>query len=337
MPADGPAPLLLPGGKVTFWNPADFPLRAGQTVTGRPGERPLIAAAPGGMIVAAEGVRFENIDFIWRQSPDAAIDPERLAIVDLRAARASFIGCTFQAAPSGGSDLPAAICWNGPHRSELPPAGRLQLRGCVFRGVASGIDCRRASPLGLKITDTLYLGSGTLVRLNHAPRADEPIDFELAHATLRGAAALIGFQARDVAGLPLDELGIINVTTNDCVLSPSRGGAIVLFATPDRPAALAKTFQWSGQGSLVTSRARVGAWLKPHDAAGATEVDIPVDGLASSAVDFAGPIGGGSSASRITRWQAPVESVDPPGIPAGLPNLPRLPSRSSSFSVRGAR
>jgi eukaryotic-like serine/threonine-protein kinase len=315
-------PMVLPSGEATTWNPASRALEAGQTVRGRPGERPLVVVPPEGIVVAVEGVQFDSVDFVWRQSPDAAIDPQRVAIIDLRAASASFRGCTFQAAANERFGRPIGIAWNGPRRARaLPPAGRLQMSGCVLSGVAAGIDCRFAAPLAIKISDMLDLGAGPLLRLDRAPRIDEPIEIVLNHSTLRDSAALIGFH---IERLPTDEPGTIGITTNDCVFAPSRDGALVLFATPARPTTLAKALQWSGQGSLLAANSRVGDWLKAGRPR-SEEVEISVDGLVSGQVQFAGPADAGSSASRVTRWLAPVQSAEPPGIPEGLPNLPRMP------------
>jgi hypothetical protein len=318
-PSNGAAPLILPAGRPIVWNAAQRSLRARQTVRGPPGQRPLIAVPAGGIIVAAEDVRFENIDFFWRQSSDAAIDPEQLALVELRAARASFKDCTFQAAANERIGRPTAIRWTGPQRSGLPPAGRLQIGGCVLSGVAAGIDCRLTTPLAFKLTDTLYLGPGPLVRFDHAPRLDEPIEIELVHSTLRDAAALVGFH---VERLPKEEPATIGIVTNSCAFVPPSGGALVLFAAPEPPTILAKSLQWSGQGSVLSADSRVAVWLAGSQTVRGGEVEVALDGLVSSQIEFAGPADAGSSASRVVRWLAPGHSVDPPGIPDGLPDLP---------------
>jgi hypothetical protein len=314
-------PMVLSSGK-TSWDPQLLALRAGQTVRGRPGERPLVAVPPGGIVVAVEDVRFENVDFVWRPSPDAAIDPQRVALIDMRAASASFRGCTFRATGDERIGRPIGIAWRGPRRSQaLSPAGRLQISGCVLSGTAAGIDCQSAMPMAIKISDTLDLGGGPLLCLDHTPRIDEPIEIALSGSTLRDAAALIGIH---VDRLPTEEPGTIGITTNDCVLAPSRGGAVVLFATPVRPTTLSRALQWSGQGSLLAADSRVGDWLKVGRQR-SEEVEISVDGLVSGQVQFAGPADAGSSASRVTRWLAPIQSAEPPGIPDGLPNLPWMP------------
>jgi eukaryotic-like serine/threonine-protein kinase len=330
--AGGVAPLVLPGIRPTVWNAAQTPLKAGLTVRGQPGQRPMIVVPPGGIIVAVEDVRFEKIDFVWRQSPDAAIDPEHLALIDLRAARAGFKDCTFQSAANERVGRPTAIRWTGPGRSgPLPPAGRLQINGCVLTGMAAGIDCRLTTPLAIKVTDTLQLGLGPFIRFDHAPRVDEPIEIELTHSTLREAAALIGFH---VDRLSTDEKGTIGILTNNCSFVPSRGGALVLFAAPEPPTILAKSLQWSGQGSVLSADSSVALWLAGSQMAKSREIEVAVDGLVSSQIEFAGPIDAGSSASRVIRWLAPGASVDPPGIPDGLPNIPSFNPEPAATNSR---
>ena len=328
----GVAALVLPSDRPTVWNAADTPLNAGQTVRGKSGRRPMIVVPPAGISVVMDDVRFESIDFVWRQSPDAAIDPEHLALIDLRAARAGFKDCTFQAAANERVGRPTAIRWTGPRRSgPLSPAGRLQIDGCAFTGMAAGIDCRLTTPLAIKVTDTLHLGLGPLVRFDHVPRVDEPIEIELTHSTLREAAALVGFH---VDHMPKDETGTIGILTNNCSFVPSRGGALVLFAAAEPPTILAKSLQWSGQGSVLSADSSVALWLAGSQMAKPREVEVAVDGLVSSQIELAGPIDAGSSASRVIRWLAPGASVDPPGIPDGLPNIPSYTPEPAATNSR---
>jgi len=54
------------------------------------------------------------------------------------------------------------------------------------------------------------------------------------------------------------------------------------------------------------------------------ESSLAIAGLVRSAVGFAGQSTGEPAASRLIRWQAPLQSADPPGIdPAPLPPLLR--------------
>src|SRR5262249_14994982 len=146
--SSAPEPIILPADQPTVWNRALPALRPGQMVRGQPGERPVIVVPPEGLIVAVDGVRFEGVDFVSQPASDAAMGPERAALINLRASRATFSGCTFQAANRGRTRQPVAVCWSDSRRSgRLPPAGRLQLNDCVISGMSAGIDARLNSPL----------------------------------------------------------------------------------------------------------------------------------------------------------------------------------------------
>ena len=96
---------------------------------------------------------------------------------------------------------------------------------------------------------------------------------------------------------------------------------LVLFAGSTSSADLAKSIQWSGQGSLSPTGARVAARVGRSGPANTDEVEVSIDGLVSGRIEFAGPPDAGSSASRVTHWLAAAQSADPPGIRDGLPNL----------------
>jgi serine/threonine protein kinase len=315
-------PLVLPADHSIAWNPAIDVLHPGQTVSGRAGERPLVMVPTRGLVVAVDDVRFENIDFVWRPAADAPIDPEHMAILDLRASQARFSGCTFLAADPGPSGRPAAISWSGPqHATSLPPAGRLHLNDCVASGVSAGVDIRLSAPIELTVSNTLHLGPGPLLRIDHLPRVDETIAVMLSNSTLRDATGLVGLRTQRT---PPSEAGTISITTNDCVLLPNSSGALMLFAGQLPAGTLARSIQWTGQGSLVPTGVRISARVESNEERTADEPEISIDGLVSGRVEFAGPPDAGSSASRITRGTAPTQSPEPPGIPDGLPNLPSL-------------
>jgi serine/threonine protein kinase len=314
-----PPPVVLTAERPIDWSSTAPTLYSGQTVRGRPGERPLVVVPPAGLVVAVDDVRFENVDFIWRPDSDAPIDPERAALVELRASRACFASCTFQAVSRGSNARPVAVVWTGPRRAgPFLPAGRLELIDCVMSGVASGIDARLTAPLEIKIDNTLCLGPGPLLQFNQPPKADEPIEIALTNFTIRDAAGLVVLHCNRT---PPSETGSIAITTNDCVLAPGARGALVLFAGSTSSADLAKSIQWSGQGSLSPTGARVAARVGNSGPATTDDVEVSIDGLVSGQIEFAGPPDAGSSASRVTHWLAAAHSADPPGIRDGLPNL----------------
>ena len=55
--------LILPGGRPLRL--ASLALQAGQCVRGEDGQRPLLLVPEGGLVVQAEKIRFQNVDFLW--------------------------------------------------------------------------------------------------------------------------------------------------------------------------------------------------------------------------------------------------------------------------------
>jgi hypothetical protein len=329
----GPPPDLVLAADKPLTN-ALADLRAGQRVRAAPGHRATLVARGAGLIVDKEDVRFENIDFVWE--PESAQERTRRegpAIVRLLAGRAEFRGCSFRC----GGDCPdfrvnengtvpfdaysavPAIRWVYPTQvdpSETSlPSGRIRLADCVFDRVAAGLDCRTAGALGIELTNSLCLGSGALVRLDHSPRSDEPLSLNLSQVTLRGGGPLLHCLTPRVEEQPLE----ITVRAVACVFAPQSGEPLVCCGgiSPQR---LLAGLRWTGQGSLVTPQTPILNWLGADGEQTVDESRLSIAGLVRSEVEFAGGRSGDPAASRIVRWQAPLQSANPPGIdPAPLP------------------
>jgi hypothetical protein len=273
------------------------------------------------MLLSAEDVRFENIDFWWLQSPEAVADPEQLAIIELRAARAEFVGCTFQAITLAGIGRPVAIRWTGPGgRVATAQSGRLVFERCAARGVAAVIDWRLPAPATMQMRNSLHLGPGPLVYLPKLPRADEAVAIGLNHVTLRGAGALLELHDETSS----DSIGPLHLTTDNCAFAPRNGGALLWVAAVDSTRAV-RGIEWSGQGSLLTAGTTVAVRSHSGHVQPLAESELAIDGLATSRVEFAGGADADPAGSRLVRWQAPLASADPPGIGDDLPPLPPSP------------
>ena len=314
-----PTDLVLgSGGPLSI---ESLPLRAGQCVRGMPGERPLVVVPPGGLPVEAEDVRFENIDFLWNHRAGAeGTTASDAAIVDLRVGKAEFRGCSFRAA-RGDATPPAAIRWTHPAaRDDSPlslPSGRVRLADCVIYGLAAGIDCRTVGALAVEISNTLALGGGPLLRLDHAPRQDEPVLISLSQVTLRNGGPLLQCRFGRIEPQP----GEISVRSLGCALVPHMDSALILFDGPQPPEPLLGSIRWTGQGSLVSPEATIAAWRGPDGVQTVLDdASISISGVVRSEVGFAGDARSGPAASRIVHWQAPLQSTDPPGAdPTNLP------------------
>jgi hypothetical protein len=319
--------------------PSDQPLAAevlslkpGQRVRPQRGKRAKLLVPPAGLAVAVDNVRFDNVDFAWRPSNTGrSDDPQPAAMVRLCAGRADFHGCTFQPrgteekTPSGTGGtswgtqpkaaLPVAIYWTHPANPDKAvlslPSGRVRMSNCVFRGVAAALDCHTLGALGIELVNGLHLGPGPLVRLDHAPTADEPVRITVSQVTVRDASAFLQCRCERHNSDP----GTISIEAIGSVLAPSAGDALLLLTAPQSPAWPLKGMKWTGQGTLLVPEAAVALWRCPgKEDQWLDDSLISMAGLVRSSVEFAGPAKGPQTASRILRWQAPLQSADPPGV-----------------------
>lgn len=292
-----------------------LPLRKGMRVSSAPGGRAVVVVPARGMELHFEGMRFENVDFLWAGSPARpASTTQRPAIIHVLASGVEFRGCSFQASRAG-SVAPAAIRWTHPppkERSETSlPSGRVVLNDCVFRNVDGAIVCETSGAVAVEASNILHLGSGPLVQLDHCPRGDEPVAVGLSEVTLRGSGPLVELRYDRIENLP----GGVSIQADRCALVPGPQWPVLRFVGPESPERLLRAIQWIGQGSLVSPDTAIAQWVQPDGQTHTLdEAWLSMAGLVRSAVAFAGPTETGPAASRLVRWQAPLRSPDPPGI-----------------------
>ena len=123
--------------------------------------------------------------------------------------------------------------------------------------------------------------------------------------------------------------GEIAILSTACVFAPAPGEALVQFSGTAMPERLPGGLRWTGQGSLVAPGVPIVTW-RGSDGRNQTvdESSLSIAGLVRSEVGFAGRPSGDPATSRILRWQAPLQSANPPGIdPATMPRSPSLGDR----------
>jgi hypothetical protein len=297
-----------------------LPLRSGQRVRGRPGVRPLVRIAPSGLVVREEDVRFEGIDFVWEagQAPESLASGP-VAMLRLEASRVEFHGCSFQASARRAT-VPAAIEWG---QSSSPPGldltlpnGRLKLTDCLFRRVGAVVRDVRSGAIALEISNAIHQGVGPLLQLSRCPKSDESVLLSLSSVTLRDSGPLL----ECVYSALEQQAGSISIQTNNSVLATNAQSSLLSFVGPVAPERLLSAIEWTGQGSLVVPETMVARW---RNAEGRLSVlddsSVSIAGLVRSTVGFADAADRGPAASRIVRWQAPLQSASPPGAdPRGL-------------------
>ena len=311
-------------------------LHAGQCVRAA-GRRATLLVPPTGWIVDKENVRFENIDFIFDATANGNFS-EDAAIVRLQASRAEFRGCAFRCRMPQNRDRPnfrvsengtvpfntssaSAVCWQYPNQADAAgvalPNGRIRLADCFFDRVGVGVDCRTAGALGIELTNTLHLGPGPLVRLDHCPRADEPLSLGLSQVTLRDGSLLEILDSRAEK-----QPGEIAISATACVFAPAANEPLMCCHGGAVSERLVRVLRWTGQGSLVTPRSPVLAWRDRSERLEVVdESSLSIAGLVRNEVEFVGEPSRGASASRVLRWQAPLQSANPPGVEFGREGL----------------
>jgi serine/threonine protein kinase len=304
--------LILPSGRPLRL--VSLTLRAGQCVRGEGCQRPLLLVPEGGLVVQAEKIRFQNVDFLWSGAAQDQSPPSQPAILRIEAARAEFQGCSFQASRSAAVE-PAALRWtqpgdNGPLDLVLPTS-QIRLKDCVFRHVASGIAAQRAGAVGLDLANVLSLGEGPLVRLHHCPRFDEPLVLNLTNVTLRGSGPLL----ECVYGRVEDQPGKISVQAESCAFVPGPHNPLIRLSGEGSPQRILSSLDWTGQGSLISPEAVIAQWKRPAGQPRTLdEASVSMAGMVRSAVTFAGDLDVSPTANRVNRWQVPLRSASPPGI-----------------------
>jgi hypothetical protein len=294
--------LVLPGGKSVLRR--SLALKSGQKVRGRDGQRPVIVVPREGLVVRQEGVCFEGIDFIWQHEADQSARGQTAAMIVVEAQSVEFRQCSFSSAGEGSA---AAVAWLGAE-SPLAGGGELAFFDCVLRETAAAVHCLAAPQLAVQWQNSLCVNSGPLLYLHRPPRGDEAITVTLEHVTTRGDSPVLACRGnRDEASGP------ISISAIDCVLATETEAPLLMFLgfKPDK---LLGTLAWSGHGSLLTLPTSLAVWRTREKPFAALSDDaFEVAGLARSAVQFAGEQQGPPTASRVTRWQAPLRSAEPPG------------------------
>jgi eukaryotic-like serine/threonine-protein kinase len=316
--ASGREELRLPTGRPV--SAQELRLHAGLAISGGEG-RGVIEVPAGGWKIDADDLVFENIDFVRAGASTGLDTADPPALVYLGAARAVFQGCSWQVAgPQSGRV--AAIAWHpqaAGGTNETLVTGKIALRDCLLRGVGAGVRCTGRSTLVIELENTLHLGPGALIQLEHPPSADEALLITAAHVTLRDARALI------VCALPTDggDCGKISIAANDCAFVPAAGAGLLTFVGTSDPGPLVEQLEWTGQGSVLAPQTPLAVWQTADGQTKATADDqVQVAGLVHSAVEFAGAKDGLPAASQVIRWQVPLQSTDPPGIRENFTLLP---------------
>jgi eukaryotic-like serine/threonine-protein kinase len=282
------------------------------------GERRFVLVPSEGIEVVEDGATLENIDFVARQP----LSPGRAMLI-VRGSKTEIRGCSFQTSEAvPDSDLPTAIAQNEDvdpveNNADLSTS-ELEIRDTVFRRVKSAIRCKVAGGTIVRLDNVLHLGVGSGVEFDRFPAADELLAIGLSRVTLRGARTMIEIGCDQLPVWP----GRLEINAEDCGFVLPAAAALVEYRGATRPGPLLKGLRWSGQGSVLSPRARLALWRMPDGRMlAAPDESLPIEGVVRAEVGFAGEADESPAASRIVRWQAPLRSPHPPGIDGNVLHL----------------
>jgi hypothetical protein len=306
--------LVLPAGRILRVEQLD--LRPNVRVRGRAGRRPVVSVPRRGLVVGCEDVTFDGVDFVWEgNAGDAASAP---AVLVVEAQTVSFRGCSFS---TKGPPHASAIVWSGNADSQPGLGAEIAFVDCVFDGLACCVEWLGAGGCTVSLENVLCLEAGPVLRVHRCLQPGEPLALVLNRVTTRGSSPALECRYRSLEETP----GAIAISATDSALAGSADGGLVVLRGADNPERLARSLTWSGHGSVVTPEVSVVVW---RAGSGRVEVlpeeDLEIAGLVRGELGFAGPIDGPPADARVTRWQVPLRSPDPPGAsPHVLPALPR--------------
>jgi len=255
-------------------------LAAGQTVRGDAARRPVIDVPAEGLVVAADEIAFENVDFIAGEP----LLPGR-AMLTLHGAQTTFDGCTFDGGNAESSSLPLAIAWNREPGGPDSISGELEIRNTTFNHVATAVGCRVVESMTCRLDNVLHPGPGPFVELDRPPEADEAVTLTLSHVTVRGASSVLSVGCDR---LPR-QLGQLDVEALDCAFVLRSAAALIVYHGPVRPGPLLAGLHWTGQGSVLSTRSRMALWRMPEGRMlAAHEKAVPIEGVVRGDIVLAG-------------------------------------------------
>jgi hypothetical protein len=143
----------------------------------------------------------------------------------------------------------------------------------------------------------------------------------LEHVTLRdhGPVWIVSAQAPP-------QPGQLVVRAGGSVLALRDGDPLVALIGANPAAELLSFIRWQGEGSLLLPETAVAAWQSPSGLTRPVREELlSVAGLVRGEIEFASDNPLAAASSRVTSWQAPLRSSQPPGILSGVPDLPLVP------------
>ena len=270
----------------------------------------------------AADVVLENLHFRWAGSGSTN------SLLQIASRSLVLRNCRFDLEKSNPST--AGVQWRHIDRSH-PLGGRVALENCVL--TAAGQVCRFADwPRQIVVKNCLKTGPGVMFDFPKANHAEQNLEWDLSHVTLRGASGLVrcdvGADAKPGSWLIRAENCVFDLAGKESAVFQIAGAGVNRFFAQ---------FQLQGLQVLLSDNGHVAAWLSPADKT-LKPIDssaLNVEGLVLAKFSFAGRISSRPADSELKTWQGPRFSSSTPGIvPALLPESRRSLRERSGSAVR---
>lgn len=279
---------------------------------------PLIQVGPRPFRVSAGQLLLASVQLAAAdEHPDPAARPD--ALLHVEAGQLAIRHCRFTTA---ATNRPAVDWTTADSRS--PATRDCLVIETAFIGNGPALRSN-APPSSVTFDNVLHCGGSPLLELAPGNGRRQNIDVTVRRTTLRGGTLLA---CRVPTGDPLP--GVVTLTLEDSVFALLQS-ALVEFHGPDAPLDWQRALRITGESSLVPAAAeivgvRTGALrLRPLPVN-----EIPIEGLMTADLNFAGPAGLDSAASTLVNHRGYARTASPPGIDAARLPAPAPPSYNSS-------
>jgi hypothetical protein len=177
--------------------------------------------------------------------------------------------------------------------------------------------------------NVLKQGAGPLIQIGGRHSGPRATAITLRHSTLRRSGGLVRFDGETAAATQ------VGLTVENCVLDvPAASGALLEFTSPSMPPGWQRRLRITGENTLVRPGTLIAAIIdeQPGTVSELPAVEIPIDGLLTSDIAFAGDESPDPRDSAVSDRLGHGRSIQPPGIhpeafAAGTPGPYNSPAR----------
>lgn len=244
------------------------------------------------------------------------------ALVELRVQNVAVRQCRFE---GNAGTRRAAVAWT-PLDAQAVGARRCLVADCVFQGGGAAV-VAGGPPSAVSFDNVLHAGAGPLLEISNSQGSARGVDVAAHRTTLRGPASLIACRMADGMRTP----SALRISLEESVLELA-GGAMLEFLGTEAPVEWQRLVQITGEGTVIPPGAMIAGVRSAPDRLRPVSIDdLAIDGLMSTAFEFAGPAVDAPADSAIVGYAGYGRSERAPGIdPARLLPPGRVAYNSSS-------